>query len=67
MNSGVGNGTGETKKSRNKSSSAAAAAAKGRVAAWLGGVDPAVPPQENIIPPSPSVVTLLDPRNVATI
>ena len=66
LNSGVGNGTGETKKSRNKSSSSAAAA-KGRVAAWLGGVDPAVPPQENIIPPSPSVVTLLDPRNVATI
>ena len=44
-------GTSEPKKSRNKSS----AAAKGRVAAWLGGIDPAVPPQEEIIPPSPSV------------
>ena len=45
-------GTSEPKKSRNKSS----AAAKGRVAAWLGGIDPAVPPQEEIIPPSPSVI-----------
>ena len=31
-------------------------AAKGRVAAWLGRIDPDVPPQEQIIPPSPSVV-----------
>ncbi|KAF8800493.1 hypothetical protein BYT27DRAFT_7227437 [Phlegmacium glaucopus] len=53
---GIGNGSGETKKSRNKSS----AAAKGRVAAWLGGIDSAVPPQEEIIPPSPSVVRDLD-------
>ena len=57
LNSGVGSGTDETKKSRNKSS---AAAAKGRVAAWLGGIDPAVPPQEEIIPPSPSAVRDLD-------
>ena len=49
---GSGKGTSEPKKSRNKSS----AATKGRVAAWLGGIDPAVPPQEEIIPPSPSVV-----------
>ena len=49
---GTGAGTSEPKKSRNKSS----AAAKGRVAAWLGGIDPAVPPQEEVIPPSPSVV-----------
>lgn len=34
--------------------------AKGRVAAWLGGIDPDVPPQEQVIPPSPSV--LRDPR-----
>ena len=53
---GTGKGTSEPKKSRNKSS----AAAKGRVAAWLGGIDPAVPPQEEIIPPSPSVVRDLD-------
>ena len=32
------------------------AKAKGRVAAWLGGIDVGVPPQEQIIPPSPSVV-----------
>ena len=57
LNSGVGSGTDETKKSRNKSS---AAAAKGRVAAWLGGIDPAVPPQGEIIPPSPSMVRHLD-------
>ncbi|KAF9477727.1 hypothetical protein BDN70DRAFT_880830 [Pholiota conissans] len=31
-------------------------AAKGRVAAWLGGIHPDVPPQEQIIPPSPSVL-----------
>lgn len=31
-------------------------AAKGRVAAWLGRIDPDVPPQEQIIPPSPSVL-----------
>ncbi|KAF9557085.1 hypothetical protein CPC08DRAFT_67284 [Agrocybe pediades] len=31
-------------------------AAKGRVAAWLGRIDPDVPPQEQIIPPSPSVM-----------
>ena len=48
--------TSEPKKSRNKSS----AAAKGRVAAWLGEIDPAVPPQEEIIPPSPSVVRDLE-------
>ena len=48
---GTGSGTSELKKSRSKSS-----ATKGRVAAWLGGIDPAVPPQEEIIPPSPSVV-----------
>ena len=53
---GTGSGTTESKKSRNKSS----AAAKGRVAAWLGRIDPAVPPQEEIIPPSPSVVKDLD-------
>ena len=53
---GTGKGTSEPKKSRNKSS----AAAKGRVAAWLGGIDSAVPPQEEIIPPSPSVVRDLD-------
>ena len=53
---GTGKGTSEAKKSRNKSS----AAAKGRVAAWLGGIDPAVPPQEEIIPPSPSVVKDMD-------
>ena len=58
LNGGVGNGTGATKKSRNKSSSAAAD--KGRVAAWLDGIDPAVPPQEEIIPPNPSVVRDLD-------
>lgn len=29
--------------------------AKGRVAAWLGGIDITVPPPEDIIPPSPSV------------
>ncbi len=34
--------------------------AKGRVAAWLGGIDPDVPPQEQVIPPSPSV--LRDPQ-----
>ncbi|KAF9450465.1 hypothetical protein P691DRAFT_810282 [Macrolepiota fuliginosa MF-IS2] len=33
------------------------AKARGRVAAWLGNIDPGVPPpQEEIIPPSPSVV-----------
>ncbi|KAF7773147.1 hypothetical protein Agabi119p4_5314 [Agaricus bisporus var. burnettii] len=32
------------------------AQARGRVAAWLGNIDPDVPPQEEIIPPSPSVV-----------
>ena len=53
---GIGKGTSEPKRSRNKSS----AAAKGRVAAWLGGIDSAVPPQEEIIPPSPSVVRDLD-------
>ncbi|KAF8149049.1 hypothetical protein B0H34DRAFT_734649 [Crassisporium funariophilum] len=37
-------------KSRNKS------AAKGRVAAWLGRIHPDEPPEEEIIPPSPSVV-----------
>ena len=58
LNGGVGNGTGATKKSRNKSSSAAAD--KGRVAAWLDGIDPAVSPQEEIIPPNPSVVRDLD-------
>lgn len=52
----TGRGTSEPKKSRNKSS----AAAKGRVAAWLGGIDPAIPPQEEIIPPSPSVIRELD-------
>ena len=53
---GTGNGTSEPKKSRNKSS----AATKGRVAAWLGEIDPAIPPQEEIIPPSPSVIRDLD-------
>ena len=52
----AGNDSNEPKKSRNKSS----AAAKGRVTAWLGGIDPAVPPQEEIIPPSPSVIKDLD-------
>jgi hypothetical protein len=32
------------------------AKAKGRVAAWLGEIDVGAPPQEQIIPPSPSVV-----------
>ena len=36
------------------------AKAKGRVAAWLGGIDVGVPPQEQIIPPSPSVVRCPD-------
>ena len=53
---GTGNSTSGPKKSRNKST----AAAKGRVAAWLGGIDPAIPPQEEIIPPSPSVIRDLD-------
>ncbi|KAF8193322.1 hypothetical protein BJ912DRAFT_960669 [Pholiota molesta] len=35
--------------------------AKGRVAAWLGGIHPDIPPQEQIIPPSPSV--LRDPQS----
>ncbi|KAF6745736.1 hypothetical protein DFP72DRAFT_924355 [Ephemerocybe angulata] len=29
--------------------------AKGRVAAWLGGIDPEQPPEEEVIPASPSV------------
>lgn len=32
-----------------------AAAAKGRVAAWLGAIDPDVPPVEDVLPPSPAV------------
>ncbi|KAG5643087.1 hypothetical protein DXG03_001583 [Asterophora parasitica] len=32
-----------------------AAAAKGRVAAWLGGIDPEVPPMEEVVPLSPAV------------
>ena len=36
------------------------AAAKGRVAAWLGRIDVGVPPQEQVIPPSPSVVRAPD-------
>ena len=36
------------------------AAAKGRVAAWLGRIDVNAPPQEQIIPPSPSVVRAPD-------
>jgi hypothetical protein len=44
-------------------------AAKGRVAAWLGGIDPDVPPQEEeVIPPSPSVARTLsdlaEPRSL---
>ena len=44
-------------------------AAKGRVAAWLGGIDPDVPPQEEeVIPPSPSVARTIsdfaEPRNL---
>ena len=44
-------------------------AAKGRVAAWLGGIDPDVPPQEEeVIPPSPSVARtpsdFAEPRNL---
>ncbi|KAG6897315.1 hypothetical protein C0992_002491 [Termitomyces sp. T32_za158] len=31
------------------------AAAKGRVAAWLGAIDPDVPPVEDVLPPSPAV------------
>ncbi|TFK34549.1 hypothetical protein BDQ12DRAFT_656689 [Crucibulum laeve] len=34
--------------------------AKGRVAAWLGGIDPDIPPPEDVIPPSPSVVRAPD-------
>ncbi|KAH9481910.1 hypothetical protein JR316_0006440 [Psilocybe cubensis] len=53
------NGSGksrETKSSGKKKERASnKSAAKGRVAAWLGGIDPDVPPQEQIIPPSPSV------------
>lgn len=30
-------------------------AAKGKVAAWLGGIDPKVPPSDDVVPPSPSV------------
>lgn len=33
---------------------------RGRVAAWLGNIDPDEPPQEEIIPPSPSVVKPLE-------
>ena len=36
------------------------AATKGRVAAWLGRIDINAPPQEQIIPPSPSVVRAPD-------
>ena len=41
---------------KKKDRSSTKSAAKGRVAAWLGGIDPDVPPQEQIIPPSPSVM-----------
>ncbi|KAG6855897.1 hypothetical protein H0H87_009577 [Tephrocybe sp. NHM501043] len=37
------------------------AAAKGRVAAWLGGIDPEVPPMEESLPPSPVVSRKLPP------
>ncbi|KAF8963101.1 hypothetical protein BDZ97DRAFT_1821755 [Flammula alnicola] len=46
---------------KKKDRSSNKSAAKGRVAAWLGGIDPDVPPQEQIIPPSPSV--LRDPHS----
>ncbi|PPQ83980.1 hypothetical protein CVT25_000526 [Psilocybe cyanescens] len=53
------NGTGKNKEGwtsgKKKDRSSNKSAAKGRVAAWLGRIDPDVPPQEQIIPPSPSV------------
>ncbi|KAG6918440.1 hypothetical protein DXG01_014621 [Tephrocybe rancida] len=36
-------------------------AAKGRVAAWLGGIDPEVPPMEEVLPPSPAVTRRFPP------
>ncbi|KAF5379738.1 hypothetical protein D9615_005784 [Tricholomella constricta] len=42
---------GESHVSRKKKT----AAAKGRVAAWLGGIDPEVPPVEQVLPMSPAV------------
>ncbi|KDR78551.1 hypothetical protein GALMADRAFT_117961 [Galerina marginata CBS 339.88] len=41
---------------RKKDRSSNKSAAKGRVAAWLGRIDPDIPPQEQVIPPSPSVI-----------
>ncbi|KAG6901787.1 hypothetical protein C0995_007890 [Termitomyces sp. Mi166 len=37
------------------------AAAKGRVAAWLGAIDPDVPPEEDLLPPSPAVSREIPP------
>lgn len=55
-------GTSSTESPKNSGGAASnkskkSARTRGRVTAWLGGIDPdAPPPQEEIIPPSPSVV-----------
>ncbi|KAG5341958.1 hypothetical protein C0989_006470 [Termitomyces sp. Mn162] len=36
-------------------------AVKGRVAAWLGTIDPDVPPEEDVLPPSPAVPRKISP------
>ncbi|KAF8071531.1 hypothetical protein FPV67DRAFT_879215 [Lyophyllum atratum] len=50
-----GEGQGQGSKTKKKT------AAKGRVAAWLGGIEPEVPPMEEIVPPSPAVSRQLPP------
>ncbi|KAG6841348.1 hypothetical protein C0991_012173 [Blastosporella zonata] len=50
------NGEGENHGRKKKT-----AAAKGRVAAWLGGIDPQAPPMEEVLPPSPAVSRKLPP------
>ncbi|PPQ69295.1 hypothetical protein CVT26_001613 [Gymnopilus dilepis] len=51
-----GKGKEKSKEGRSSGKKKDRSAAKGRVAAWLGGIDPDVPPQEQVIPPSPSVL-----------
>nr|GAT58012.1 predicted protein [Mycena chlorophos] len=49
------------KKDKDKERNGRDKAAKGRVAAWLGGIDPDVPPDIDAVPPSPDLGDLDEP------
>ncbi|KAJ7621716.1 hypothetical protein DFH06DRAFT_1232550 [Mycena polygramma] len=62
-------GDGERRSSRKKEKEKGKdrKAAKGRVAAWLGGIDPEVPPDADAVPPSPEIEGVFAPVQKAAV